>query len=111
MVYETIKKFIKEGDVLENPKSGTSTILKIDENEIIYKRGKSSLHIKAEDINSAYDHFKGQLVSTSDLAEFNINFSQRKHRCNASFFLLLMNLCGLTEGGIINGRMLSAKLK
>lgn len=111
MVYETIKKFVKAGDVLTNPKSGTSTILKIDENEIIYRRGKSSLHIKAEDINSAYDHFKGQIVSTSDLAEFNINFSQRKHRCNASFFLMLMKHCGLTEVGIINGRMLSAKLK
>ena len=61
MVYETIKKFVKAGDVLANPKSGTSTILKIDENEIIYKRGKSSLHIRAEDINSAYDHFKDNL--------------------------------------------------
>ena len=36
------------------------------------------------------------------------NLCQNRQR---GVYYMLMNLCGLTEGSIINGRMLSAKLK
>lgn len=106
MIYETIRQNIKENDVLPNPCSGTSKIIKITDNSITYKRGNSKITIKAEDINSAYEEFKGKRVSTSDLAEFNSAFSRTtRHRCNASLFLMLMDKCNLTKTGIkINKR-------
>lgn len=110
MIYETVRQNIAEGDVLQNPRSGTSTIISISDDSIVYRRGNSDITIKAADINSAYEAFKGTRVSTSDLAKFNPAFSQAIHRCNASFFLMLMDKCGLTKTGIANRNPLSIEL-
>ncbi|MBD5433245.1 MAG: hypothetical protein HDR35_02955 [Treponema sp.] len=110
MIYEIIRQNIKKDDVLSNPCSGTSEVIKITDDSITYKRGDSKITIKAEDINSAYERFKGKKVTTSDLAKFNPAFSQKTHRCNASFFLMLMDKCNLTKTGIIKGKTLSIEL-
>ena len=62
MIYKTIRQNIKEGDVLPNPCSGTSEIIRITDDSITYKRGDSKITIKAGDINSAYERFKGKKV-------------------------------------------------
>lgn len=99
-IIELIKKNVKVGDVLQNPGGGTSEIISFTETAIRYRRGNSDISLKYESINSAYENFKGQKVSASDLADFDIEFSERRHHCNATFFLMLMDKCELSKGGI-----------
>lgn len=97
--YEIIKKYLKVNDILDNPRRGTSIILNIDEEKIRFQRGSSPITYRIEDIGSAFEHFKGKKVSTSDLRKFDARVYDNKP-CRATFFLMLMCRCQLTKNGI-----------
>ncbi len=100
MIVEIVRQKIKVGTVLQNPSKGNSIVEKYTEGSIRYKRGKSSIYLKNSLIESAYKNFVGKKVSTKDLANFDIYFSSKRHHCNATFFLMLMDYCGFSKSGI-----------
>ena len=77
--------------VLENPKKGKSTIIKIN-NKVHYKRGSSDFSLSKDVIFRAYDYFKGGICSTTMLAEFDKEFTDKTGvpHCGCTFFLMLM---------------------
>lgn len=99
-IIEKIKQNVAVRDVLQNPGKGTSTIISFTETAIRYLRGNSVIPLRYEAIESAYAEFKGKRVSASDLKNFDREFSAERHHCNAIFFLMLMNQCGLAKDGI-----------
>lgn len=54
-----IAEKIKEGMVLENPSGRTSTIIKIEDDKIVYRRGKSNIALHVENILDVYEQYHG----------------------------------------------------
>ena len=96
---EQINSDLKIGEVLNNPGSGTSTILSVLGSSVVYKRGITPIKYFYDDIILAYDKFKNKLCTTKDLKEFNPKVYGSKG-CNSTFFFQLLERLDLTEGGI-----------
>ena len=91
-----------------NPGGGTSRISGIDTSVVIYIRGKSKIRVCVADLFNAYDHFKGQRVSSTNLrnfapAVFDSNARPAGHSCNCTFLFHLLQRLDLAEG-ILVGR-------
>ena len=99
---------ISVGDVLPNPSSGTSTITKIDDKGVRYRRGKSVILLKWDIFHGAYRQFSGKLVDTGDLEGYHSSFSRSKHYCNCTFALMLLERAGLADRAVKRGRRFSA---
>jgi hypothetical protein len=54
---------INVGKTLDNPGGGTSKIVFMDNNKIVYKRGKSKISIKINDIFEVYEKNKENICS------------------------------------------------
>lgn len=103
-----IKACISVGDVLPNPGGGTSTITKIDDKGVRYRRGKSVMFLKWDIFYGAYRQFSGKLVDTGDLEGYHSSFSRSKHYCNCTFALMLLERAGLADRAVKRGRRFSA---
>ena len=108
-----IEACISVGDVLPNPGGGTSTITKIDDKGVRYRRGKSVMLLKWDIFHGAYRQFSGKLVDTRDLRTFDNSFDSRArepagHSCNCTFALMLLERAGLADRAVKRGRRFSA---
>lgn len=103
-----IEACINVGDVLPNPSSGTSTITKIDDKGVRYRRGKSVILLKWDIFHGAYRQFSGKLVDTGDLEGYHSSFSRSKHYCNCTFAFMLLERAGLADRAVKRGRRFSA---
>lgn len=108
-----IEACINVGDVLPNPGGGTSTITKIDDKGVRYRRGKSVICLKWDIFYGAYRQFSGRLVDTGDLRTFDNSFDSRArdpagHSCNCTFALMLLERAGLADRAVKRGRRFSA---
>lgn len=108
-----IEACISVGDVLPNPGGGTSTITKIDDKGVRYRRGKSVMLLKWDIFYGAYRQFSGKLVDTRDLRTFDNSFDSRArepagHSCNCTFALMLLERAGLADRAVKRGRRFSA---
>lgn len=88
---EKFQRTITVGDVFKNPGRGTSVVISISDEKIYYKRGKSNIGIKLDDIWSSYQKFKGKTISTLELKKFipdsfDSNARPAGHNCNCTFF-------------------------
>ena len=95
-----IRSAVSVGTVFENPGGGTSTVLKITDTVITYRRGKSTISVSLEDLFTAYASFQGQQVSSSELKAFtpSVFDSQARpagHSCNATFLFLILRRIGV----------------
>ena len=98
-----IKSNLPIGIALNNPGGGTSTILDVQYNRLVYRRGNSRLYYNFADLVVAYDLYKGWLCSTINLKELEPSVYESKsngHSCNCTFFFMLLDYFGLTEDGI-----------
>ena len=103
MIIDTIKANVKVGDILYTPNRAEKIIHKISDACIAYEHGRSRVYFNMTSIVSAYEHFKGQKVSSSNLKDFDsktFDSKQGGHTCNSIVFLMLMVKCGLTDGDI-----------
>lgn len=97
---EDVKKRLIAGTILNNPKKGTSTVVKYEGDVLIYMRGKTKYRVNLIELAKTYENFKGTTVTTSDLGKYNPNVFGKKgtaHACNRSFFLILMQKIGFTK--------------
>jgi len=91
------------GTVLNNPSKGTSVVKSYTEKNIYYVRGISTISVGYSELYDAYRHFKGKVVSASDLKRYNPHVfdSQGKqpgHSCNCTFLFLILGELGLIDG-------------
>ena len=87
---------------MRNPGGGTSTIVKFDNEKIIYRRGKSNIILKMNKLYEIYEKFKGSFVTTSDLKNFDHSFDSQArnpsgHSCNCTFAFMLLIEAGLAD--------------
>ena len=108
------------GYEFENPGGGTSRIVDIDTSAVSYRRGMSSIRVRLADLYKAYDHFKGERVSSTDLRRFApsvFDSSARPagHSCNCTFLFHLLQKLNLAEGKLegngVRGKPYSLILK
>ena len=91
---------ISVGQVFDNPGGGTSTILKIEDDKVIYKRRNTRLSLDLKVAYNAYTAFSGERVSTRDLKDFDNSFDSTArapagHSCNCTFLFLWLYAAGL----------------
>src|SRR5512137_2714428 len=68
--YQKLKAVLPEGTILENPGSGTTTIMTYTDSSLVYKRGNSSISVAITNLFQAYKEFRGRDVSSIDLRKF-----------------------------------------
>ena len=104
----------------KNPKGGTSLIVGINTTAVTYRRGKSDIRVHFADLYGAYDHFKVQRVSSTNLQRFAPNVYDSKarpagHSCNCTFLFHLLQRLNLAEGDLegkgVRGNPFSLVLK
>lgn len=114
---DLIVKKIKKGMKFDNPQKGTSTIIFVSENQIKYKRGKSTIKIKMKDIIEVHEKFSGTKCTSNDLKTFRKEVFSSKdngHSCNCTFFFILLNYLGFAsniEGRGVRGNPYYVNLK
>lgn len=106
-VTKRLKDQLNVGQVLNNPSRGTSEIMSIDENKIVYKRGNSNISLRFEDIEDVVTKFSGQICSTSDMKLFRPKVFSSKHNghsCNCTFCFMILQEINYTEKIFGRGR-------
>ena len=93
------------GYTFDNPGGGTSHILGVGGNAIAYRRGNSSIRVLLTDLYRAFDSFRGQRVTSTDLRRFapsvfDSNARPAGHSCNCTFLFHLLQRLELTDGGL-----------
>lgn len=88
--------------VFQNPGGGTSRIKSITDERLSYVRGVSTISVRLLDLYSAYRHFAGTRVSSSDLRAFLPSVFDSKarpagHSCNCTFLFELLGHVGLAN--------------
>lgn len=86
-----------------NPGGGSSIVMSINQERIVYKRGNSKISYKILDVLESYEYYKGEICSASDLKEFKPSVYDSTlggHSCNCTFLFLLLDEIGLVENGI-----------
>jgi hypothetical protein len=113
-----LRRSIRVGEVLRNPKKGTSEIISIT-GSICYKRRNSCISLVIRDMYETYLQFAGKDCSSNDLKEFMpavYNSKARRlagHSCNCTFlFLVLRKMCLAEniEGAGIRGAPFHVKI-
>ena len=94
---------------LNNPGGGTSTIVHFNEEQIIYRRGKSNIPLKMKKLYEAYERFQGSFVTTRDLKKFDNSFDSSArapsgHSCNCTFSFMILIEAGLADSIVRKGR-------
>lgn len=100
---QVILKSISHGQRLNNPKKGISIIYELNQDHIVYIRGKSKIKINTDDIADVIDLFKGKKCSSLDLREWRPNIFNSNcngHSCHCTFLFMLLKNAGLIEGDI-----------
>lgn len=87
----SIQENVKVGMVFDNPGGGTSEIVSISNERIVYKRGNSRLYLKIQDFVDIYEKFAGIKCTTNDIKAFNPKVfcsGGNGYGCHCTLFLL-----------------------
>lgn len=106
---QRIRESVAVGDVLPNPGGGTSTITKIEDKGVRYRRGKSGMLLKWDILYRVWREFCGRYVDTGDLKAFDHSFDSAArnpsgHSCHCTFTFMLLERAGLADGIVKQGR-------
>ena len=107
--FRAIDHGLTTGHIFDNPGGNTSRISKIDDREIHYVRGSSTIRVSLADLYSSYRHFLGQRVTSTDLRKYapNVFDSSARpagHSCNCTFFFMLLQEIGLADAIVGEGK-------
>jgi hypothetical protein len=113
---EGLCKKIYVGKILFNPGGGTSEIVFIDNNKIVYERGKSKISIKINDIFGVYEKNNGNVFSNKLKEEKPNIFDSRAngHSCNCTFVFMVFKEMGVVnkiEGAGVRGNPFYVNIK
>lgn len=94
---------IPEGTVFDNPGGGTSTIIKVGDDKLSYKRGKSRISLSYNAIYDVLKLFSGKAMTSNDLKHHNPEVFDSEcsgHSCNCTTMFRILERMGLIEGAI-----------
>ncbi|WP_010249444.1 hypothetical protein [Acetivibrio cellulolyticus] len=98
-----IRDNVKVGMVFDNPGRGSSEIVSVSNERIVYKRGNSKLYLKIQDFIDVYEKFAGKRCTTNDIKAFNPRvFCSRDngHGCHCTFIFTILDYLKLLKNGI-----------
>ncbi len=101
---EQVLKRIVPGMVFQNPGGGTSTMVSVSDEALCYKRGHSDIYVKLEDLEDAYNKYRGFMVHTTTLKTYRPDVFSSKHSghdCNCTFLFQILVYLDLTQNGIL----------
>lgn len=107
---ELIKEAIPVGTVFNNPGRGTSTVTKLGEYKISYRRGSSTMSIRYSDLYEAYSTFKGKKLLSTELKHlwpsiFDSAARPAGHSCHSTFLMLILMRLDLSSQIYGKGRI------
>ena len=99
------KAALPKGYTFENPGGGTSQITGVGGKAITYRRRNSEIRVLWTDLYRAFDRFRGQRVTSTDLrrfapAVFDSKARPAGHSCNCTFLFHVLQKLDLTDGGL-----------
>lgn len=100
MIKKRIQNEIEIGQVFQNPRKGTSTIVSMTDKNITYRRGQSNLIISFDNVEKVYEAFNGKTCRTSDLRELSptvFDSSKNGHGCHCTFLFSVFHHLGLAS--------------
>lgn len=92
---------LPEGTEMENPGGGITTILRVDEARLNYRRGRSRFSVGLKELHEAYERFSGCEVSTTELkahAPGVFDSGQGGHNCHCTVLFMALQRMGLAGG-------------
>lgn len=105
----SIQDNVKVGMVFDNPGGGTSEIVSISNERIVYKRGNSKLYLKIQDFADVYEKFASMKCTTNDIKAFNPKVfcsGGNGHGCHCTFIFIILDYLQLLKNGICgNGKV------
>lgn len=99
----SIQNNVKPGMVFDNPGRGTSEIVSVLNERIVYKRGNSRLYLKLQDFADVYEKFAGKKCTTNDIKAFNPQVfcsGGNGHGCHCTFIFIILDYLQLLKNGI-----------
>jgi len=102
-ILNSLTTMISPGVIFDNPGGGTSKIIKITEENIIYMRKKSKILLPIHDFIEICTLFKGKKCSSSDLKKHNpkiFDSNKSGHSCNCTFLFCIADKFGFLSNGI-----------
>lgn len=88
------------GTVYPNPGGGTSTVMRLSGDTLVYRRKNSNIPVSLRDFYSAHIRFRGTKASSNDLKLHAPRVFDSKlsgHSCNCTMLFLLLKAMGLVE--------------
>jgi hypothetical protein len=98
--YQKIKLALPEGTILENPGSGTTTIMSYTDSNLVYKRGNSLISVAITHLFQAYKEFRGRDVNSTDLRKFAprvFNSEANGQSSNCTLFFMILKMTGIVD--------------
>ena len=96
-----LQRTIAPGDRFPNPRRGETVILDVNEERLVYRRGRSQIRVRVQELHRAYGYFRGRRMSSSDLRRFAPSVfdsapanGPRGHSCNCTVFFQLLGTLG-----------------
>ena len=110
---QALQRTFSPSDRFPNPGRGETEFVRVGNDRLVYRRGRSEIRVRVRDLYESYVHFRGGRMSSSDLRSFAPSVFNSApatgpsgHSCNCSFpFHLLgtLDLAGPIEGAGIAG--------
>ncbi|TYQ15296.1 UNVERIFIED_CONTAM: hypothetical protein Cloal_1731 [Acetivibrio alkalicellulosi] len=104
----SIQDKVTTGSVFDNPGGGTSEIVSVSNERIVYRRRNSKLYIKIKDIVDVYEKFAGKRCTTNDIKTLNPRVfcsGGNGHGCHCTFIFIILDYLKLLKNGICgNGK-------
>ena len=110
---QALQRIFWSGDRYPNSRKGETEIVRLDNDRLVYRRGRSEIRVRVRDLYRAYLRFRGRRMSSSDLRLFAPSvfdsapaIGPSGHSCNCSFLFHLLgtlDLAGLIEGAGVAG--------
>ncbi|OAN16479.1 hypothetical protein A3K86_10805 [Photobacterium jeanii] len=95
------RQSVPVNSVFSNPGGGTSTVCKIGDDRVVYKRGSSRMTLLLDDLYLVYKELEvNTKVSSSDLKQLKpsvFDSTKNGHSCNCTFVFTVLNQMGISN--------------
>lgn len=87
---------------IPNPGGGMTTVVSTQNGRVRYRRGRSVMNLKIDDMHAAYTTFNGRLMSSKDLkatwpATYDSAARPAGHSCNVTMLFCALKAMGLVQ--------------
>jgi hypothetical protein len=95
-----IRETVEVDEVWPNPGGKTSTIVRLGDNVIVYRRGNTNISVNYEDLHAVLSKYAGEFVTSSEVRDWRpdvFDSSAGGHSCNRTFLFLLLKKLGVVK--------------